>query len=147
MVPGGECHRKEASGTRAREGIQDNVKPDSGENRPALSLLTRALAAPSHWLSFSRGLGRCDPQLTDPSRIKELRMERGRDLKKTPESNYCPLGKLHSAQGQLLDMEVLMPSLPQNSQGTSRVQAEAGDGRDHFSRTPSTLAGGPSWAG
>lgn len=40
MVPGGECHRKEASGNRAREGIQDNVKPDSQENRPALSFVT-----------------------------------------------------------------------------------------------------------
>lgn len=47
MVPGGECHRKEANGTKAREGIQDNVKPDSGENRPALSFLTSALAGPS----------------------------------------------------------------------------------------------------
>lgn len=48
MVPGGECHRKEASGIRAREGIQDNVKPDSGENRPALSFLTTStLASPS----------------------------------------------------------------------------------------------------
>lgn len=45
MVPGGECHRKEASGTRAREGIQDNVKPDSRENRPALSFLTTSAAA------------------------------------------------------------------------------------------------------
>ena len=47
MVPGGECHRKEASGIRAREGIQDNVKPDSGENRLALSFLTSTLASPS----------------------------------------------------------------------------------------------------
>lgn len=45
MVPGGECHRKEASGTRAREGIQDNVKPDSCENRPALSFLTTSAPA------------------------------------------------------------------------------------------------------
>lgn len=37
MVPGGECHQKEASGTRARKGIQDNLKSDSQGNRPALS--------------------------------------------------------------------------------------------------------------
>lgn len=56
MVPRGECHQKEASGTRAREGIQDNLKPDSQENRPALSLLTSTPAIPS--TSFhSRGAG------------------------------------------------------------------------------------------
>lgn len=54
---GGESHgwflgenvtKKRPSGIRAREGIQDNVKPDSGENRPALSFLTTStLASPS----------------------------------------------------------------------------------------------------
>lgn len=58
MVPGGECHRKEASGIRAREGIQDNVKPDSRENRPALSFLTTsAPAGPSASFPSLRGGG------------------------------------------------------------------------------------------
>lgn len=65
MVPGGECHRKEANGTRAREGIQDNVKPDSQENRPALYFLTtRALASPSTGFPPLQGWGRGTVTLT-----------------------------------------------------------------------------------
>lgn len=56
MVPGGECHQKEASGTRARKGIQDNLKSDSQGNRPALSWLTRPLAIPSTGV-HSQGAG------------------------------------------------------------------------------------------
>lgn len=75
MVPGGECHQKEASGTRAREGIQDNLKPDSQENRPALSLLTRAPAFPStSFHSPGTGVG---IMLHDapPPIVKELKIE------------------------------------------------------------------------
>lgn len=80
MVPGGECHRKEASGTGAREGIQDNVKLDSRENRPALSFLTTsAPASPSTSFPSIGGWEGVTLNSADaPSKIiKELRMERG----------------------------------------------------------------------
>lgn len=80
MVPGGECHRKEASGTSAREGIQDNVKPDSRENRPALSFLTTsAPASPSTSFPATGGCEGVTLNSADaPSKIiQELRMQRG----------------------------------------------------------------------
>lgn len=93
MVPGGECHQKEASGTRAREGIQDNLKPDSQENRPALSFADKYSGHSLHQLSLARGWGGDDSQL-QRMLPHQLPMELKTELRESLNSQFGPLEEI-----------------------------------------------------
>ena len=102
---------------------------------------------PLHRLSFCRGLGRCDPQLTScaPSKIiKALRMERGREPLPQPprrpqNQTTVPLGN-HSVKG-LADVEAF-DALPTPT--APRAPADSKLGLDMVSKEPGPLQQDPS---
>lgn len=131
--------------TRLRRKQTSTVFPDN-----------KCSGRPLHRLSFCRGLGRCDPQLTScaPSKIiKELRMERGREPLPQPprrpqNQTTVPLGN-HSVQGHP-DVEAF-GALPTPT--APRAPADSKLGLDMVSKRPgplqpdpSHISRGPSWA-